>query len=250
MKIIPYSALDTEAQLAPTQANFPALRHLFKCDEATQASAWRMYDSIGNVVLGNASTGLTNNGDGTLSLTGAGSLISGTWSPIAAGNKVLTLILGKPTVATNSFTMGSVAAATNFGIRSVSSSTPTASANDVSTRVGTTTGAGNSAARAVCSFFNFGSATGIGSYTFAGGASVTAIAAIGDVSAAVFTAGFQPEAISTLSATMNPALIAVMHFATLPSDLEMQAMVAWMYNNTLVNSAHSKTIYPAFKGRS
>lgn len=34
MIVTPYSALDTSADLAPTQANFPCLKHFWKCDEA------------------------------------------------------------------------------------------------------------------------------------------------------------------------------------------------------------------------
>lgn len=49
MIITPYSALDTEAELAVTAANFPALKHFFQCDEA--AGATSMTDIIGGVVI-------------------------------------------------------------------------------------------------------------------------------------------------------------------------------------------------------
>lgn len=44
MIITPYGALDTADQLAPTQANFPCLKHFWKCDEA--AGTAPVVDSI------------------------------------------------------------------------------------------------------------------------------------------------------------------------------------------------------------
>lgn len=236
----PLSAI-VESSIAPTAANFAKLKHLFLFNEATAADGFTLIDSINGSNITGTGT-LTANADGTISI---GTSISNVapaiaLAPVAAGAKVMSILFTKQTAAAN-FKFGKTAIASNLGYE-VGTATPRAAANAAAAAVGTTPASSTSGAwQGLCCTFNFGSATGIGSHKF-DGTTFTRIADAGDVSAAGFTAGFQPEAFFTLSNSQNPALLAVFHPTTLPSDAFIKSMLEWMYEKLTVEG--EKALYP------
>jgi len=252
----PYSALAASSQLAPTKANFPALELLLPCSEATGAQS--LTDSIHGSVL--VTTGaVTNNGDGTLTSTAIwNATTTGGVSNVPApnGKHVLMFLLGKnDSTAGILLRVGKITAATDLGFSLASSATsPVSTATDGTTlEAGPASSAGDGAVSSWAASFQFGSATGLNVYKVNGAASTIATyaasAGVGDLSAIASPASLPANELQ-ISFHANPALAVVMYFTTLPSAAMIKRALVWMHNNTLVNSAHNKTVWPGFKGMS
>lgn len=94
MIISPYEQLDTEAQLAPTQANFPALKHFWQCKET---SGLTLADAVGGAHLtGSAAMGFGTNFVVPNTAVAAGSNTKvGSFASIATGQYWLLIAVGK-----------------------------------------------------------------------------------------------------------------------------------------------------------
>jgi hypothetical protein len=244
--ITPYSALAAEAQLAPTQANFPALAHLFKCNEASVADGATLTCSITGLKLSAASAcSLTNRGDGTIVTSANLTVADRAWAP-PGNKKVLVLVIGKPTVAAPVVKIGETATGANYGFYTQASPSVTQKINNGGTAVpGTFMGvavAGQWLAYAVT--FNLSTNPGIQWYRrdlLVDNSGATT----GDLSTITSLAQISQTAL--ISAGLGAAMIAVMYFGTLPTAAEIKSALGWMHNNTSTNM--NKTIYPGFRGR-
>jgi hypothetical protein len=253
MIITPYSSLATAIQLPPTTANFPALKHLFTYNEGTlPAGACTFTDSIGGATMGHATGTSTANTDGTVTISTTLGVKGGNAWAVPGTKFALIIQLGKPTSASNSFTMGSMGASAHGYRLTIASSGASAVNNGQAAAVAGTvdaTLAGSGIAQANAVLFDFNSATGITQYKFDGTQPQVKIAAAGATTGLGGSGLTAVDASVALAAGMNPALTAVLHFTLQPTDLEIQSAIAWMYYNTLVDSRHNKTIYPGFLGR-
>lgn len=238
MIITPYSALDTEAELAVTTASFPALKHFFQCDEA--AGARSMTDIVGGVVV--PTSALTKPDANSISAN-AGSvtvsdaaLTSGSW--VSPGTKKTILFAVGQFVIASKVWLGSGVGTPALGL---SGQTTSCSASNGTTSITGTALTG-------------GAVYGIGMLVDWAG-NLTTFEAIG-TGASAYSAK-TPVAMTGLSSSGTiPSTVnfngitsmygfAVFEFdGALPTDVA--SAVTWMTNKWITGE---KVIYPGWKGR-
>ena len=114
----PLSALDSPTELAPTQANFPALKHFFPIDETLGDT---ITDSVGGVVITPTSAPTFSGGKADDITTGAAdALTSGSWAP--AGTKSILLMLLSTRAATHDVILGTAGVDSSIRTRNVTAS--------------------------------------------------------------------------------------------------------------------------------
>jgi hypothetical protein len=113
MLTIPIFQVQDVPHLQPTQANFPALKYLFKCDEAsnTVAGLTKLTCALTGIAAGHATATLTNNGDGTVTFNASLNVLTGTLESPDAKHAMI-IALGKPTSAASSVQLGASATPT------------------------------------------------------------------------------------------------------------------------------------------
>lgn len=237
MIITPYSALDTDAELPATSANFPALKHFFPCNEA--AGSLQITDIVGGVIV--PTNALTKPDSVSIFASGGNitdsdvTLTDGAWS--APGTKKTLLFAVGDLGLASKVWMGKASTGAFLGL---SGQITTCSISD-----GTTTKQATA--------LTGGAVYGIG--VLIDWTNITSFEAIGDGSAAYSAKA--PVALSPLAAlnsipafanfnNINASLygFAVFEFAgALPSDVA--SAVTWMTQNWI---AGKKGIYPGWKG--
>lgn len=240
--------------LAPTSANFPALKHLFLCNEATGGAT--LTDSVGGVIWsGSSPVSITNNGDGTINWTNAFDTMSGSWVVPGTGKKVVVIVAGK-IAANQSLTFGAVAAGASanrgfrLGIGTGVNSKPLY--NDGTTGVAgpTTFRAGTGAAATYAMSIDIAAgATGFKGYDFDGATYHDAGTTPAITPTTLVGENDMPGALSTTVTFANtlirPAMIAVFHFNAVPSD--MQTALTYTHLSALT-SPYSKLLPPTWAG--
>lgn len=241
----------------PTAANFPALAHLFKFQEASGSTT--ISDSIGNLVLSGGT--VTQNGT-TATLSAAMSVIdSGAFTVPDAGKKIIVLgIVGVDNGPI--FTAGKVGttgADTEQGFR-LSTTQTVGNKSKYSDGANTfeapsAPGGGASVApRAIAMSIDPGSASGFDLYDY-DGANYT-VATAGSLATAVLLSAFDTAPPAVNVAASDPSLIAILYPSAVPSEAFMKAALAWMYwanltdhgADTVNGSPYWKVIYPGFRG--
>lgn len=239
----------------PTAANFPALKHFFPLNDATQAYAGTnltISDAVGNIVIGQATptTGtLTNNADGSLTSNNAmTTLVGGAWA-VPNFKCIVLFFMGKATTANRGVVVGSVTAATNKGFRvhPNAATVPEIVGNgEIVTATAQTSG--DSTPAIYVQTFMPGIDNGIKGYNF-NGTTYNAIAGSGNFTEASWTTGLtEIDAAVNMGCLLDGAYMAgVLHFTNEPSDI--RAAMTWMYNQA-ITSPYNKLIYPGWKGLS
>jgi len=233
----PLSALNTTDELAPTQANFPALQHFFPFDEASGATT--ITDSVGGVVITPDSLTVDGTKASVITCGADTALTSGSWA--AAGtNEVLMCVMGTWTDAgTYDLAIGSQAGA---GVRYRMFETVRIF-DDGTTNLTDTTDIADGTDAIAYMYSDTTSATK-GIYTgTAAAAGDTAVGGTGDGTAQVASLA-APSDLITLDTFTNVYGIAIFHFATTPIAAEVSQALLWMRNEWAVGN---KTIYPGWK---
>lgn len=242
------TAADFAGDFAPTQANFPNLKHYFPCTDASTPEWGTLVDSIAGVqVYNQQDTILTNTGDGFITFGGVFAAIGTTddaWQ-VPGTKTVVIFFVGKPANNT-SFRWGNVGPSF-YGVRLVAGASNFTAANAGGTRVdGTAQPAGTGAlavyAVAVTPGNVPGTSTGIRGFSF-DGTTLTASTPTGNLSG--WSSGFTAV---TTSAQMNVNPIhsfGVHFFTTFPTDIP--AAIVWLYNRAVSNPT-DKLVYPGWRG--
>lgn len=219
--------------------NFPALKHLFPCTEATGATA--LFDIIGGVSIGGAT--LTNNADGTLTPSGILNTLDLPWAN-PTGKNVLLMVSGKST--SGNATVGTISGS-NYGARIlISAGNFTTNCNaTIATIANPKVGTGAAGTWALSA--KYGDASGLLAYGVL--STDTAVASTAAVSLATSTIGQWSNTVA-ISAAIVPSIISLWHFTTLPTADQIKAACAWTnyYSMNSFNGTYNKVPYPGFKG--
>jgi hypothetical protein len=234
----------------PTAENFPALKHFFKCNEASVAGAAVISDSIGSPVI-TVPTSLTNNGDGTIDFGAAlTTLVSGSWESPGA-KKTLLLFAGLPAASGSNLKIGSVAAAANFGFQISGVPTTYPRVNDGTTQVIDTDNTSlNDAYCLILDWGTDGTGTTYGmklssiDHNNYSALSATTPASLAAITGLTFNA--TDNKLCSLGTSLNPAAIQIWHFDAVPSDY-LDALL-WTASMALT-SPYNKLAYPGWRGR-
>lgn len=226
-------------ELAPTQANFPALKHFFPCDET---SGLTITDSVGGVVI-TPDTSLTFGTNHVVPTMSTDVAIGGTWE-LAGLKKIVIIQIG--------VFNGAASDTVHFGTSGVSNArlsflggTGKYSVREDVNQLASTVLSGHST-NIVGQGFRLTPASATGFVSFetdnAGGSYSEKLA----IDATTWSTG-----ISVMPATAQLTVTklystAIFFFDTLPNDLEQA--VTWMYNEHVNNG--NKTIWPGWNGRS
>lgn len=236
MIITPYSALDTEAELAVTAANFPALKHFFQCDEA--AGATSISDVIGGVVV--PTNALTKPDANSISASAGGvtyadaALTSGSWASPGT-KKTILFAVGQFGIASKVW-IGNAAATPALGLSG--QITSSAATNGSTTILGTA--------------LTGGAVYGIGMLVDWAG-NLTTFEAIGTGASAysaktpvamtgLTTSGTIPATVNIVGCTSMYGFAIFEFDGALPTDVA--SAVTWMTNKWI---AGEKVIYPGWK---
>lgn len=245
----PYSGLVTEAQLAQTQANFPALGILIKC---TETGGTVLTESVSGARITTTST-IVANADGTVTMgsvfSGAGN-VSGQFQAPNLKN-ILVITLAKPTSATISMWVpGGGGAGTKYFKGSIGSS----ASHKPRLNDGTTSYDGSALSSTLSGLMATATLLGRGVNVITSakydGTTYTEIASPAVDSTLAGTLDYLgPSAVvSEVSISgMQPALLAAFYVNTLPSAALIKAALIWMHNNTFVNAGRNKTLYPGLR---
>lgn len=249
------SLFSTGQKYAPTAANFPGLKHFFMCNEATAATS--LTDSISGLTIDSgASDALTNNANGTVTLSAAYTNIASGTLASPGTKKVLLVWAGSPASTQGNVIIGSIVDANQQGIRSTANgsgtTTPALSYGSGSTITGTAGLAGTGSQMQVrCLVLDFGTdATGgtfgMSPFDFDG----TTWTARTATSIALASAGLPAinQAITIGSGT-KPAFIQVWHLTSVPENI--RNAVTWMFAMATTSSlGYRKLAYPGWAGLS
>lgn len=261
------SAFSTEANNAPTAANYPALKHFWPCNEATTSAGAGvgLLDTVGGVTITGITTGaITNNADYTVTLTqNGGPSVTGTLATIPAGKCPVIVWLGAPASGdalvfgentSGAITHGISPNSAHVGIKLTATAAAVLRFHDGGgsasfTCAGTRTGTGDWAAYAMSLEYT---ATGMKAYSYGANngecltSTGTSLVEAGD---AVTTAG-PATVITTWGAAVTVpagiAMLAVFYFDDVPTD--MHEALSWMTDNMAATG--EKVIYPGWIGRS
>lgn len=236
--IITLDNLNEPSELAPTAANFPALKHLFPCDEAVGETT--LTDSVGGVVLTPDSIGAF---DGTklASMTAAvdTALTSGSWATIGSKNMLLMIMGTYDSGTTWELSIGkNGASVTRFRMRDnvTNIANATLSVSDSTNFIADGTDA------IAFLYSKVHASQGINKGVAAAAGVTTATVAgnlAGFTSYAAFSGEWQVDGFTNIYG------IAIFHFTAIPLDINNALL--WMRNEW---AAGNKTIYPGWKGRS
>lgn len=263
MSIIHASSQIAKANLLPVNSiNFPALKHFFPCNEATNAVT--LVDSIGGLNVQDFTlTAIINNGDGTLDVSAGAfsTIISGTVANPGSKN-VLLIWGGKPTAAAGAnINFGSIATpGTTCGVLSTAQTGTggkiSADGSVTLTVTNATKLAGTGAqlqTRALSCIWHTASVTGVmQEYDYDGTTCNARSSTIASGTASDSLTGMSTHAMNqgvSITAGSYPGFVQMWHFTTMPTAIEIQAALAWTHYYAFVDSGHRKLAYPAWAGR-
>jgi hypothetical protein len=233
------------------RADLPALKHLFPCNELT--GDIYLTDIWGGVVLYRTIVGgiITNNGDGTISLSITyDGVLSGAWAA-PNGKNMLVMYGGKPASTTSQVVIGGVSPNTEKGLRlsaAVTTPLPTSSdgvaalVNSVNPRPG------NDALASYAVVAKYGDPAGLVQYAVDAGLTMVKSATPGDMSLQVSPVTLQAK--TTIGQFSNPGIISVWHFTTLPSEAQIEDALIDQQQNVLalVDGEYRKRPFRGFAG--
>ena len=253
MIITPYSALDTEAQVAPTRAKFPRVKNFWKHEEATGAAA--IVDSIEGIGI---TAPVTRSADGFgLNTTSGVKTTTGTFLAPGATSALMFFAVSKHTTSTAAPHIG-IATTAQFmladgagpGVKYVDIATSICGGADI-----TKVTAGNIKGRAVAITFPPSTNTGY-SYELDVTADDAPVVGAQFATNETSTGGISVTANTTMTtgasganhgATIDTYGWAIFEFTsgTLPADIK--AALYWMAKQWALGN---KVIYPGWKGLS